>query len=208
MPRLLPVLVVCLSLQSCATILNMFAAPETAAGGIAVAGAETLTGAPVSEVVGASESLSSLDRVIAENPGAANREELLALREHFVEEAEIASKTTPQGHISTLRVDRRRPKDERPSVLKSTYDKDGNLIKIEAGDGSRGFQVSSEPPDPFAWKSWSRDSWRFTQPRRYQLGRQVPPGPSAGLRPLLKNGANDFSAINRQGGNPLPSSGQ
>lgn len=185
--RLLLVILCIMVLPACSTIAGMFTAPEATAAGVATAGAETLTGAPVSQVIGTGDSIASLERALAENPDAANREELLALRNHMREQAEARSRMQAGDHVPSRIYDRRNPFDPRPRALIAERDADGNLISYRALDRYQGLEVDAEQPGPFDWYSRSRDSWRFTQPRRYQLGRHVLPGIRERLVPLGGN---------------------
>ncbi|MFW5845035.1 MAG: hypothetical protein ACOCXJ_02295 [Planctomycetota bacterium] len=182
LPILLVVCVLATCLQGCSTIMGMFTAPEATAQAIGTAGAESLTGAPVGQVVGAGESLASVQNAQEQNPD--NAAALDDLQEHFTQEVEQEARQQHQPHVRSGDYDRRR-RPERDRALVSVYDRDGNLLSVRTLEEGRPIKMPSKPPTAYEWQSWSRSSWRFGQPRGHLIERQTLLGDPSRLRPRL-----------------------
>lgn len=104
----------------CASILGTILAPESVVGGaatsLAESGAQTLSGASLSELTNSDSTLAELDRIIQDNPDAVNTDRLRSLRDQMSQSApansgadpnQISNDTTPRHNFKTLLPKRR-----------------------------------------------------------------------------------------------------
>ena len=75
----------------CSSILGTLLAPESVVGGaatsLAESGAQTLSGASLSELTNSDSTLAELDRIIQDNPDAVNTDRLRSLRDQMSQSA-------------------------------------------------------------------------------------------------------------------------
>ena len=99
----------------CTSILGTLLAPESVVGGaatsLAESGAQTLSGASLSELTNSDSTLAELDRIIQDNPDAVNTPRLRSLRDQMSQSApansgadprQISNDDTPRHNFKTL----------------------------------------------------------------------------------------------------------
>ncbi|MBA3699058.1 MAG: hypothetical protein H0W78_09405 [Planctomycetes bacterium] len=116
------------------SILGVLLAPEGViagtASGLAEAGAQTLSGASLDDLSDLGNTVTELDRIIAENPDAVNADQLRGMRDHLKKNATAADSGPDQR-----RPLREAPAPRRPSDAKLPVRKSDNLTIQPPGEG-------------------------------------------------------------------------
>lgn len=116
------------------SILGVLLAPEgVIAGGassLAEAGAQTLSGASLEDLSDLGNTITELDRIIAENPDAVNADQLRGLRDHLKKNA-TAADSGPDQRVPL----KEPPAPRRPTDAKLPVRKSDHLTILPPGEG-------------------------------------------------------------------------